>query len=483
MTPSLNPASSKSSNDSLLLGFCLVVVLVIALTPLKAPLFLHGFLALSSLVTVIIGKVPAPHVLSRALLILPGILAALLILPLIGQGAQRGVATALKLTSIMFCLAWLTWKLPPHRMFSAMESLRFPQWLTEILRSMYRNLAILGREVSSMRQALKSRIVRPGAWLVQAAGNMVSLLFLRTQVRAASQVVARDSRCHGAASPKMAEPPSIEIKNVSYCYSGAGHNALYGICLNIPAHAKVAILGCNGAGKTTLLLQLNAVFPLQSGRISISGIEMEKANRSQIRQEVGMLFQNPDDQILGLSIEEDVAIGPNQLPLSDDERMARIETALRQVGLWNRRDQPPHQLSSGERKRLALAGLLASGSRILLLDEPMASLDPPGRDAITVLLDDLHRDDRTVVAATHDVDFVAEWASIVVLMDGGHIVAAGPPDLLTNTELMASAGLALPRISQAFAEFQDEHRGVGNDVPRTRDRALEWLRKRFSQVE
>ena len=330
-----------------------------------------------------------------------------------------------------------------------------------------------------MRQALKSRVVHRGIWLIQATGKMLSVLFIRTRERAASQVVARASRCNAVDSPVMPATSSIEIENVSYCYPGASVNALHGICLEIPAQAKVAILGCNGAGKTTLLLHLNGVLPLQSGRIAVGDIALMKSSRSRVREAVGMLFQNPDDQILGLTVEEDVGIGSKQLGITETEKAARIESALRQTGLWNRRDQPPHKLSGGERKRLALAGVIADGGRVLLLDEPMAGLDPPGRDEVTVILDDLHRVGRIIIAATHDVDFAAEWASMVVVMDSGRIIAAGSPDMLTDARLMASAGLSMPRLAEAFAAFYTACPEGEKELPATRKAVVKWLRKRI----
>ncbi len=470
--------NSDNSKDIALFGYGIAAVLILALIPLKAPLYWHGTLLLISLSLVLSSKVSALHLISRALLIIPGLVAALLILPVIGGETQMGAATALKLTGIMLLLSWMTWKLPPHRMFNAMESLRFPTWLVEILRSTYKNLCMLIREVFSMRKALKSRTVHRGLWLIKTAGNMVSLLFLKTQERAAYQIIARDLRNHDTNSPTMEEPTSIQIENVSYRYKEGNGQALHGICLEITPQSKVAILGCNGAGKTTLLLQLSAVLPLQSGRIEISGLEMNRENRARIRKEVGMLFQNPDDQILGLTVEEDVAIGPKQLPILDTEKDSIVESSLRQVGLWNQRHQTPHRLSGGERKRLAIAGLFSSGSRILLLDEPMASLDPPGRDEITVLLEDAHRSGHTIVAATHDVDFAAEWANIIVIMENGHVIASGTPDILTNSEIMGSAGLKLPRVSQAFNDLEKERPSLEKKIPRTQEEALNWLRDR-----
>ena len=330
-----------------------------------------------------------------------------------------------------------------------------------------------------MRKALKSRIVRRGVWLIQVNGKMLSLLFIRTRERAASQVVARASRCNADKSPVMPATSSIEIENVSYCYPGASVNALHGICLEIPAQAKVAILGCNGAGKTTLLLHLNGVLPLQSGCINVGDIALGKSSRSGAREEVGMLFQNPDDQILGLTVEEDVAIGPGQLRITETEKAARVESALRQTGLWNRRNQPPHKLSGGERKRLALAGVLAAEGGVILMDEPMAGLDPLGRDEITVILDDLHRAGRIIIAATHDVDFAAEWASMIVVMDSGRIIATGTPDILTDAKLMTSAGLRMPRLAEAFAEFYTECPEVEPELPGTRRAVVKWLRNRI----
>ncbi len=493
MSPILSTTTNKRGSDAVALGCCLAIVFLIALFPLAAAVYWHGLLAVSSAVAVSVMRVPAAYLLSRCLLIVPGLIAAMLVLPLIGQGEdisvfgigvsleglRRGSIAAFKLLGVMFWLSWITWKLPPHRMFPAMASLRFPRWLVAILRSTYCNLSVLSREVSSMRQALKSRVVHRGIWLIQASGKMLSVLFIRTRERAASQVVARASRCNAVDSPVMPATSSIEIENVSYCYPGASVNALHGICLEIPAQAKVAILGCNGAGKTTLLLHLNGVLPLQSGRIAVGDIALMKSSRSRVREAVGMLFQNPDDQILGLTVEEDVGIGSKQLRITETEKAARIESALRQTGLWNRRDQPPHKLSGGERKRLALAGVIADGGRVLLLDEPMAGLDPPGRDEVTVILDDLHRVGRIIIAATHDVDFAAEWASMIVVMDSGRIIAAGSPDMLTDARLMASAGLSMPRLAEAFAAFYTAYPEGEKELPGTRKSVVKWLRKRI----
>jgi cobalt/nickel transport system ATP-binding protein len=195
-----------------------------------------------------------------------------------------------------------------------------------------------------------------------------------------------------------------------------------------------------------------------------------------------MVFQNPDDQVFSATVLQDVRYGPEQAG-HDEATCARLaEVALQSVGLWTLRDRAPFSLSQGQRKRAAIAGVLAAGSEILLFDEPMASLDPAGKDEIQVLLNDLHATGKTLVVATHDVDFAAAWADGVILMGGGQVVAMGAPDLLVNESVMTLAGLALPLVSRPFELLRPhlKHGDLGlKRLPASIAEAYSWLRYHF----
>ncbi len=161
-----------------------------------------------------------------------------------------------------------------------------------------------------------------------------------------------------------------------------------------------------------------------------------------------------NDQVVGVTVYDDVCFGLRQMNLSEEAIETRALEALAAVGLRERKDRAPFSLSRGERKRAAIAGVLAVGADILVFDEPMASLDPAGKDEIAVVLQDLQLAGKTIIVATHDVDFAAAWADLAVIMDDGRIMAAGPPELLVDEDLMSSAGLALPLVSRPFQMLQ-----------------------------
>ncbi len=238
---------------------------------------------------------------------------------------------------------------------------------------------------------------------------------------------------------------ALEIKNLSYRYSD-GTEALKNISVSISEGERVGLIGPNGAGKSTLLLHLNGLLPEESmtSVISVFGTPVTKPHLPQIRSEVGLLFQDPDDQLFCPTVFEDVAFGPSQWGEPREALPAIVSQALTQVGLVGFEDRTPHHLSRGEKRRVCLAGVLACRSKMLVLDEPTSDLDPRGRRELLTLL---RRLPLTQVIATHDLELVVELCSRVILLDKGTVVAQGSTvDLLSNEPLMLAHGLEKPHI-------------------------------------
>ncbi|HPW54187.1 MAG: ABC transporter ATP-binding protein [Thermoanaerobaculaceae bacterium] len=239
---------------------------------------------------------------------------------------------------------------------------------------------------------------------------------------------------------------AIEVRDLAFAYAD-GTPALRGVSFAVAEGECVGIIGPNGAGKSTLLLHLNGVLPETpdgSGAVRVFGAPITKANLYEIRRTVGLLFQDPDDQLLCPTVGEDVAFGPRQLGLGGPELGARVTAALARVGLAGFEARSPHHLSRGEKRRVCLAGLLACESRVLVLDEPTSELDPRGRRGIEALLASIPA---TMLVATHDLEIVVELCSRVVVLDHGQIVAAGETvALLSDEALMLAHGLERPHV-------------------------------------
>ena len=238
----------------------------------------------------------------------------------------------------------------------------------------------------------------------------------------------------------------IEITNLQYRYHD-GTVALAGVNLRVAAGECVGLLGPNGSGKSTLLLHLNGILPEKpdgGGAVKIMGEIVGKQNLEKVRRQVGLVFQDPDDQLFCPLAAEDVAFGPQQLGLSEAEIAGRVRSALAQVGLAGFGRRATHHLSHGEKRRLCLAGVLACDPEILALDEPTSDLDPRGRREFKALLRQIPA---AKLMATHDLELVVEMCSRVVVLDRGAVVADGPTrELLNNEELMLAHGLERPHM-------------------------------------
>jgi cobalt/nickel transport system ATP-binding protein len=234
---------------------------------------------------------------------------------------------------------------------------------------------------------------------------------------------------------------SVEIEHLHYVYPD-GTEALRGIDLAIAPAEKVALVGPNGAGKSTLILQLNGILEPSHGSVRIGGQVVDRQSVRRIRAIVGLVFQDPDDQLFSPTVYEDVAFGPLHMGVPHDEIHARVERALAAVGLTGFERRMPHRLSVGERKRAALATVLAMDPGIVVLDEPTAGLDPRGRRELIELLGSMGQ---TMIVSTHDMRLVAEVFPRTVILDDGRLVADGPTArLLSDEQLLAGHGLEAP---------------------------------------
>lgn len=236
------------------------------------------------------------------------------------------------------------------------------------------------------------------------------------------------------------EPPTLRVQDLQFSYPD-GHVALHGVSLQINRGEKVALVGPNGAGKSTLMLQLNGILTGQ-GEIEVAGLPVTKANLPLIRAKVGLVFQNPDDQLFSPTVFEDVAFGPLHMGLPKNEVYQRVEWALAQVGMGDYAQRLSHHLSVGEKKRISIATVLSMSPELLVLDEPSAGLDPRARRKLINLLRALPH---TMLVSSHDMLMVRELFPRMVIMDQGLIVADGPTEVLMEDEALLEAhGLERP---------------------------------------
>ncbi|MEI2778045.1 MAG: ABC transporter ATP-binding protein [Tetrasphaera sp.] len=235
--------------------------------------------------------------------------------------------------------------------------------------------------------------------------------------------------------------PVLDLRGVAFAYPD-GHQALFGVNLHVHPGERVALLGPNGAGKTTLVLHLNGILRAGAGSVTVSGLAVGSDTMLEIRRRVGVIFQDPDDQLFMPSVRDDVAFGPANLGLSKDEIAERVEAALRAVGMLDFADRPPHHLSFGQRRRVAVATVLAMRPEVLVLDEPSSNLDPAARRELAEVLTGLGV---TMLMVTHDLPYALQLCERAVILSGGVIVADAPTvELLADQELMAAHRLELP---------------------------------------
>lgn len=276
--------------------------------------------------------------------------------------------------------------------------------------------------------------------------------------------------------------PVITLDNVRFRYPDAERDALSGITLTIEAGSFIAVLGHNGSGKSTLAKLLNAILIPTEGIVSVKGLDTrDEANLLSVRRTVGMVFQNPDNQIVASVVEDDVAFAPENLGVPPAEIRRRVDEALRCVGMYEFRENAPHLLSGGQKQRIAIAGVLAMQPEILVMDEPTAMLDPAGRREVLRTVEELRRTSgMTVVLITHHMDECINADRLLVVSDGELVLDGTPKEVFSQVEKMRSIGLDVP----ATAETLRELRRAGADVPfdalsdaEAADAIVRWLKK------
>ena len=267
----------------------------------------------------------------------------------------------------------------------------------------------------------------------------------------------------------------LEVKNIKYSYN-KDYQALKGVSLKVEEGEMVALLGKNGAGKSTLFLHLNGIFEPDEGQVFIEGEELKYDKKSllKFRQKVGIVFQNPDDQIFAPTVEEDVAFGPLNLGLPMEEVQRRVTEALARVGMSGFEKKAPHHLSGGQKKRVAIAGILAMKPKIMVLDEPTAGLDPQGVTDLSRLLKELNDEGITIIISTHEVNLVPNYAQrVFVLVDGLLIAEGTPKEIFAQPEILDKANLEVPIVTELFQDLEEEGFDMKGDYPLTIDEAKE----------
>ena len=247
----------------------------------------------------------------------------------------------------------------------------------------------------------------------------------------------------------------ISFKQVHYTYPGDELESLCGVDLEIEQGEFVAVLGHNGSGKSTLAKHMNAILVPDEGKVVIDGIDSSaEEDVFEIRRRVGMVFQNPDNQIVANVVEDDVAFAPENLGVPSAEIRERVAAALKQVGMYEYRTHAPHLLSGGQKQRVAIAGVIAMQPKIIVLDEPTAMLDPQGREEVLSTVTRLCREEgMTVVLITHHMDECI-GADKLVIMSNGYIKAVGTPaEIFSDVEMMAREGLSVPETTKLLYEL------------------------------
>lgn len=257
----------------------------------------------------------------------------------------------------------------------------------------------------------------------------------------------------------------LETKNLSYTYHD-GTQALKNVNIKIRKGEKIAIMGPNGAGKSTLFSHFNGLNEPTSGHVEIDGekIIFERDELIKVRQKVGIVFQDPNDQLFAPTVKEDVAFGPMNLGLDYDEVEKRIRESLEMVGMSGFEEKTPHHLSGGQQKRVAIAGIIAMRPDIMILDEPTAGLDPEGVDKVLDILNNLNNEGISIVISSHDIEMVNQFADKIFVLHDGEIIAEGDKhQIFSNKELLKKAHLKAPVTTEILYKLKENGLNVDTE--------------------
>ena len=255
----------------------------------------------------------------------------------------------------------------------------------------------------------------------------------------------------------------ITFENVHYTYPGDELESLTDVSLSVEEGSFVAILGKNGSGKSTLAKHMNAILVPDAGKVTVCGMDTaDEDSMLEIRRNVGMVFQNPDNQIVANVVEDDVAFAPENLGVPSEEIRRRVDEALKQVGMYELKGHAPHLLSGGQKQRVAIAGVIAMQPRIIVLDEPTAMLDPQGRKDVIATVTRLCRENGiTVLLITHHMDECIGADKLIIMADGKIVTSGTPAEVFSQLELMEGQGLSVPETTRILHDL----RADGFDLP------------------
>ncbi|MDD2643091.1 MAG: ATP-binding cassette domain-containing protein [Methanobacteriaceae archaeon] len=276
--------------------------------------------------------------------------------------------------------------------------------------------------------------------------------------------------------------PILETQDLTFTYPD-GTQALKNINMSINKGEKVAVMGANGAGKSTLFSHFNGLSQPTSGIVKINGEEMKYDKKSllKIRQKVGVVFQNPDDQLFAPTVQEDVAFGPMNLGLDLNEVDKRVEKSLKMVGMEGFEEKPPHHLSGGQQKRVSIAGIIAMDPELMIIDEPTAGLDPQGVDQVLTILNHLNEKGMTLLVSSHNVELITEFANKIFIVHDGEIINEGSTnDVFSNHEILKKAHLRPPKASEILHKLQKEGLNVQPNKLTTQEACDEIIKAKLS---
>lgn len=270
----------------------------------------------------------------------------------------------------------------------------------------------------------------------------------------------------------------LSTENLSFTYPD-GTQALKNINIEIEKGEKVAIIGPNGAGKSTLFSHFNGLTEPTSGCVKIEGkaISFEKDELLKVRQKVGIVFQDPNDQLFAPTVKEDIAFGPMNLGLSYDEVEKRVEDALKMVGMENYEDKTPHHLSGGQQKRIAIAGIIAMKPEIMILDEPTAGLDPDGVEKVLNIMNQLNEEGMTLIISSHDIDMISKYADKIFVLYNGEIIESGNKNkIFSDMDLLKKAHLRTPITTEILYNLKESGLNVNTEKISVKDTCAEIIK-------
>lgn len=270
----------------------------------------------------------------------------------------------------------------------------------------------------------------------------------------------------------------LSTENLSFTYPD-GTQALKNINIEIEKGEKVAIIGPNGAGKSTLFSHFNGLTEPTSGCVKIEDkpISFEKDELLKVRQKVGIVFQDPNDQLFAPTVKEDIAFGPMNLGLSYGEVEKRVEDALKMVGMENYEDKTPHHLSGGQQKRIAIAGIIAMKPEIMILDEPTAGLDPDGVEKVLNIMNQLNEEGMTLIISSHDIDMISKYADKIFILYNGEIIESGNKNkIFSDMELLKKAHLRTPITTEILYNLKESGLNVNTEKISVKDTCAEIIK-------